>query len=789
MSTIPILLGLVLAVPTSSDESVLGAAGLPATDKAILNFFNKRSQPPPGRAAIEQLARALGSNNRAEADDAHAELVSIGPPVVAVLRYVANRVDEVGASKRAKQILLMIEGPKADRLPIDAARWLAVRKSPGAAEALLSYLPVADNDQVFEEIVSALGSLSILDGKADPSLLAALKSPKAFIRATAARALCKAGSAPSRKAVRPLLTDSDPAVRFQVAVALADAHDAEAIPVLIECLSDGPPALADQADDYLSGVAGEWTVQAPRGSDAVSRDVRRAAWTAWWATISGERLLRELKARTLTDEEFDRAQALLHKLEAGQEEAGGAALHALIEMGPRVGPFVRRALQQSSMSPGSASAQWLEGIAQEFPAVPLPEATYHMLALRRPPGTLAAILAFLPSVEDKEMIVAIIPILVQLGVVDGKADEALFKALGDCVGIRRAVAAITLLQSRASSGLPAVQKVSTGQDLQVRRRFALELEGAGDQEAPVVLNALLEESPHRHAWNLEEQLARLTRGMAPSEMSTEHIDWKNVATAWREWWHGDPQRGAMTTAFLADSGRSLRGFTLLVQTQSNTVTELGPDGKPRWTLTGLQGPSDAQVLANNHVLVAEQGRVTERDLRGKVLWKVEGIQPVAVQRLANGNTFIPCSNLLVEVDRAGKDILRVPVREIVAARRLPDKRIVAYDRQNIIQLDAAGREIKQAPAMAGGGGAGCNEVLDNGHVLVLSPGNGNMIEFDMDGKELGRFELPGASHGFRLPNGHTLLTAEGSKYLELDKDWKQIKETILEAPAFRVKRR
>ncbi len=94
MSTIPILLGLVLAVPANSDESVLGAAGLPATDKAILNFFNKRSQPPPGRAAIEQLARALGSNNPAEADDAHAELLGIGPPVVSVLRDVANRVDD-----------------------------------------------------------------------------------------------------------------------------------------------------------------------------------------------------------------------------------------------------------------------------------------------------------------------------------------------------------------------------------------------------------------------------------------------------------------------------------------------------------------------------------------------------------------------------------------------------------------------------------------------------------------------------------------------------------------------
>ena len=129
MFAIPILLGLVLAAP--ADESALGAARLPATDKAILNFFHKRSQPPPARAAIEQLARALGSEDATEADDAQGELVSIGAPVVPVLREVANRVDAVRASRRAKEVLQLIEGPRADRLPVEAARLLAARKRRG----------------------------------------------------------------------------------------------------------------------------------------------------------------------------------------------------------------------------------------------------------------------------------------------------------------------------------------------------------------------------------------------------------------------------------------------------------------------------------------------------------------------------------------------------------------------------------------------------------------------------------------------------------------------------------
>jgi hypothetical protein len=80
-------------------------------------------------------------------------------------------------------------------------------------------------------------------------------------------------------------------------------------------------------------------------------------------------------------------------------------------------------------------------------------------------------------------------------------------------------------------------------------------------------------------------------------------------------------------------------------------------------------------------------------------------------------------------------------------------------------------------------------VLDNGHVLALSPGMGNLTEFDAEGKEVARFEQPGADHGFRLPNGHTLVTVQGAKYIELDKQWKPVKETALAEPTFRVKRR
>jgi HEAT repeat protein len=787
MSAIPLLLGLVLAAPAGGDESALEAARLPTTDKALLEFFRKRAQPPPARAAIEQLARALNSESATEADAAQGELVRIGAPVVPVLREVANRVDAVRASRRARQILHLIEGPQAERVPVEAARLLATRKPPGAAEALLGYLPLAENDAVVEELVAALTAVSLSDGKADPALLAALKGPQPFGRATAARALCKAGGTASWKVVRPLLTDPDPAVRLQAALALADAHDGQGIPVLIACLADGPAPLRDQAEAYLTGLAGEWAVHGPPGSDLVSRELRRELWAAWWQTTSGKLLLCELRARALTDEELDRAHALLRKLEDEPSETGGPAARDLVAMGPRVSPLLRRAVQQGHPRLSPAAARCLDGIEREFPPVPLPEALFRMLALRRPAGTVAALLAFLPCAEDDEMVARVGRVLASVGVVDGKADEALVQALDDRAGIRRAVAAVALWRGHAADALPSVRKLLADQDVEVRRRAAQELASAKDREAVVALAGCLEALPAERAWEVEEQLERLAGDQAPAALTGDPINWKNVAGAWKQWWQGDRDKVVMTSSFAPSSGGSLRGYTLLVQPQSNTVTELGPDNKPRWTLTGLQGPTDAQVLANQHVLVAEQNRVTERDLRGKVLWQKDGIQPLGVQRLANGHTFIPCAGLLLEVDRAGKEVLRAPLQGVAAARRLPDGRIVAFDRASVIQLDKAGREVKRVGVMVGG--AGCNEVLDNGHVLTLSPGMGSLIEFDMDGKEVGRFDQRGASHAFRLPNGHTLLTVAGARYVELDKKWKPVKETALPAPTFRVKRR
>ena len=80
------------------------------------------------------------------------------------------------------------------------------------------------------------------------------------------------------------------------------------------------------------------------------------------------------------------------------------------------------------------------------------------------------------------MIAELSRVLVEVGVVDGKADEPSVEALDDRAGIRRAVAAVTLRKGGHSDHFPAVRKLLLDKDIEVRRRVALELAEAGDKE-------------------------------------------------------------------------------------------------------------------------------------------------------------------------------------------------------------------------------------------------------------------------------------------------------------------
>jgi outer membrane protein assembly factor BamB len=309
-------------------------------------------------------------------------------------------------------------------------------------------------------------------------------------------------------------------------------------------------------------------------------------------------------------------------------------------------------------------------------------------------------------------------------------------------------------------------------------------------------------NPFRPSWAVEPRTPVYRKGKLPSGLPSWFADLANNEEGqiflfdWRAAGRKDEEffamdlngDGILTPEEVLDYLKKLAqaaSSILVVQPSSNTVMEVGPDGTPKWTMSGLANPRDVELLKAGIVLVTEQNQVTERTTTGKVLWKYAVNEPLSAQRLSSGHTFIVCQDRLIEVDRSGREVMNASMN-VAAARKMADGKIVAFDRQNVMELDQRGQVLKRAHCNCGGGGH--NEVTDSGHVLALSPGNGNIKEFDTDGNEVGNFNYPGAVYGSRMPGGHIFVTHEsGTEYLELDESWNLVKSSSLDAPAMKVK--
>src|SRR5262249_20127659 len=125
--------------------------------------------------------------------------------------------------------------------------------------------------------------------------------------------------------------------------------------------------------------------------------------------------------------------------------------------------------------------------------------------------------------------------------------------------------------------------------------------------------------------------------------------------AWQAWWKD--HQAAIEPIRLEQASRP-SGNTLVVLLDLNTVEDLDAANRVRWKIENLQKPLDAQLLpGGERVLLAEHdgSHVSERDLKGKIVWRQKSEGPLAAQRLPNGNTFIASQARLLEVDRDGKE--------------------------------------------------------------------------------------------------------------------------------------
>ena len=805
MCRLPVLfLSLAFTLPAAADdadEALLKGAGLPTDGPGLLDFVRQRSREAADTDELEPLLKDLGSPDPKAADAASAALVARGPLAVPALRRAANDLADKPKADRARKALGQIEGRAGADLAAAVARVLAAKKYGGAVEALLDYLPYADDANVLDAVGTALGQLAYPEGKAHPALLKALDSEAAVLRATAVEALSKTDHPETRPAIAKRLTDPARPVRQRAALALARVEDVSAIPVLIELTAELTRAERVPVDEMLRSLAGETAPKSlPTGDDEKDRKALRDAWAGWWRRIDGPALVDEFRARTLQPSERPKVAELVKKLGDPNYRVRERATNDLVTMGAKVMADLKAAAKDPDGERARRAEDAINRInGSEHKRVPVGSA--RLTALRRPEGAAEALLAYLPFADEDDGMVAEVKMALTTLALDpnGKPDPAILKALSDPEPVRRSAAAEALAKGGGMSVRPAVKKWLADMDPSVRQAAAVALAIAGEKESVPVLIELVGELPGAQTWPAQDVLHQLAGEKAPAPVGGDKPEErKKYREAWDAWWKANAE--SVNLAKLT-SGPGYLGYTLVVQVGNNSngrVAEVGRDGKIRWQVGNLKYPVDAIVLPGERVLVTEWdgNRVAEWDFKGNLLWKKEGFNGRATnaQRLPNGNTFICTTSELLEVDRAGKTVYMVRVNQgLTAGYRAANGELVCLRNDgNVARYDVTGKELKTFPSNRDTSWTSGIDLTRSGNILVTQPSPAQKVtEYTPDGKAVKEWSAPNVTTATKMANGNILAASHSDRgVVELDPNGKKVWEyKDPEYHIFRARRR
>ncbi len=788
------VVGLVRAAGKREDEQPLRDAGLTNNGPSLLTFFHARARTEIDREPLQRLLEQCVKGSPEQRGRATAELLGLGPLALPLLRRAAGDLDHPDLAARAGRCIPWLEGQASHRLLIAAARALARHKPDGAAEALLAYLPLAEEGEVVRAINEALAEVAAPQGKPDPALLRGLADPLGVRRAAAGVALSRAIPSEPVPGVRKLLQDPAPLVRLRAALALAEANDADAVPVLIDLLGVLPAAQRQPIEEYLSKLAGEWTPAVRFASeDKIGRRIRRDAWASWWRNADADSLLAAVREHTQTPEDRVKIAALLEKIGSDDFNEREKITKDLFDLGRICIPQLRETAKSKDAETARRANRLIERIESD-PIHHLPSAAVRILALRKPPHSVETLLAYLPFAENEDIAGDTKNALTTLALQDGKPHPSLMRSLKDSNPEVRATVAEALLQGGGPEGRAAARTLLADDSPEVRLRVALAAARTNDRDSVPVLIELLLALPIDRVSQVEASLFQLAGDTAPdTSAGTEKADRKKCRDAWMAWWKVNATRVDLARL----TAQPWYGYTLICDLQGNRVYELDRQGKQRWLISNAGGPADARILPNNRVLIAEYGsdRVTERDFDGKIVWEKHVPNPVNVQRLPNGNTFVATINgPIFEFDRSGNEVTRinnVGGANLMAAVRTRLGTIFALTQNGqCCILDSAGRQLKTFAAGRFGNGLGGIEATPQGRVVLAQQNRNKVVEFDSEGKTIVEVDAPNAVSATSLPNGHFLVAAQNAqRVFEVDRSGKIVWEHSNAGQVIRARRR
>jgi hypothetical protein len=497
----------------------------------------------------------------------------------------------------------------------------------------------------------------------------------------------------------------------------------------------------------------------------------------------GPGLLAFFRERTLTEAQKAKLADLVAKLGDDDFDVREKASADLVKAGRLAVPLLRPAVRSRDAEVARRAADCLSTIEQGNEAT-LAAAAARVLAARKPDGTAAVLLAYLPNAPDEAVEAAVLAALAGAGLRDGKADAALVAALKDKEAVRRAAAASVVGRASADQR-KAVLPLLEDADAQVRFSAASALVRTGEKAAVPALIALVEKGTPALAWQAEDFLFRIAGPDVKVPALGPGADAAKCRRAWDDWWK---DKGARVDFAKLNLEEAERGITLICDVNggprgSGSVWECDRAGKVVWRYDELSGPIDAQVLPGGRVLIAERhaNRITERDRKGTVLWemKTKGA-PVSCERLPNGNTFIATESELTEVTRDGKAVYsHTPQHYVYSASRLRNGHVLyAHNQQGLVEMDVTGKVVRTVPFAHQGDGGGVwlgVELLPNGRFLIGVYGENKLVEIDAAGKRLWSADVNTAVFPFRLRNGNTLVpSADGNRVIELDRAGKEV---------------
>lgn len=508
-------------------------------------------------------------------------------------------------------------------------------------------------------------------------------------------------------------------------------------------------------------------------------------------------LLDYIRARTLSDTDLSKIQGIIKRLGSDDFDERLKAANEVERYGPAaVGPL-RAAFTDSDYEVAYRARECLKRM-EKVSHAEVAAAAVRALAQAKHPEAAKVLLAFLPMADTPAVVEEIRATLTTLAVRDGKPDPAIVEGLKDGTAIRRAAAAVALIEGDRAAlkeAYPKVfdaAKIESDPETKFQMVFPM-LTAARDKQAVALLLDVLPDLPRGRLWQAEDYLVQLAGKDKPKATfgrSKESL--VKARDTWKEWW----DKGASATDMHKFTYKpQVTGRTLIVLYDQRYgtpggVAELGPDLKERWRIHNLSYPMDAVPLTDGTFAIAEQSsaRVTIRNTKGDTLEtrslngnnRIYG-NPQHVEVLPNGNYLVTCQNVVAEFKKDKDEIVWSYLRnnhDVRAACRLPsgETMLLCQTSPNFaIFLDDKGKETATKKLKVGMPNYAWGDVVVTGTDRVLVTEMNQVVEYDLkENKPVWSKPVNQPRSVQRLANGNTLIVDGAGRLVEYAPDGEDV---------------